>query len=55
MLVFDEVQTGFGRTGHLFSLYRYNVIPDILVLAKALGRRTAAGCLYRFHRASCQP
>ncbi len=37
MLVFDEVQTGFGRTGSLFSLYRYNVIPDILVLAKALG------------------
>lgn len=37
LLVFDEVQTGFGRTGSLFSLYRYNVIPDILVLAKALG------------------
>ena len=37
MLIFDEVQTGFGRTGSLFSLSRYNVIPDILVLAKALG------------------
>jgi acetylornithine/succinyldiaminopimelate/putrescine aminotransferase len=37
LLVFDEVQTGFGRTGSLFSLYRYNVVPDILVLAKALG------------------
>jgi acetylornithine/succinyldiaminopimelate/putrescine aminotransferase len=37
MLIFDEVQTGFGRTGTLFSLYRYNVTPDILVLAKALG------------------
>ncbi len=37
MLIFDEVQTGFGRTGSLFSLYRYNVTPDILVLAKALG------------------
>jgi acetylornithine/N-succinyldiaminopimelate aminotransferase len=37
MLIFDEVQTGFGRTGSLFSLLRYNVIPDILVLAKALG------------------
>jgi acetylornithine/succinyldiaminopimelate/putrescine aminotransferase len=37
LLVFDEVQTGFGRTGSLFSLHRYNVIPDILVLAKALG------------------
>lgn len=37
MLIFDEVQTGFGRTGSLFSLIKYNVIPDILVLAKALG------------------
>jgi acetylornithine/succinyldiaminopimelate/putrescine aminotransferase len=37
LLVFDEVQTGFGRTGSMFSLYRYGVTPDILVLAKALG------------------
>jgi acetylornithine/succinyldiaminopimelate/putrescine aminotransferase len=37
LLMFDEVQTGFGRTGSLFSLNRYNVVPDILVLAKALG------------------
>jgi len=37
LLVFDEVQTGFGRLGHLFAIYRFNVIPDILILAKALG------------------
>lgn len=37
LLIFDEVQTGFGRLGHLFAIDRFNVIPDILVLAKAMG------------------
>lgn len=37
LLILDEIQCGFGRTGKMFGFEHYNIVPDVLLLAKGIG------------------
>ncbi|MEI6021427.1 MAG: aminotransferase class III-fold pyridoxal phosphate-dependent enzyme, partial [Bacteroidota bacterium] len=45
ILIFDEIQSGFGRTGSLFAYEQYGVVPDVLLMAKGMGGGLPIGAL----------
>jgi acetylornithine/N-succinyldiaminopimelate aminotransferase len=45
LLIFDEIQNGFGRSGTLFAFEQINVVPDVLLLAKGMGGGMPIGCI----------
>ncbi len=45
VMILDEVQTGIGRTGKWFGYQHYDIVPDIITLAKALGGGVAIGAM----------
>ena len=49
LLIFDEIQTGFGRTGSMFACEQFGVVPDIITLAKAMGGGMPLGAFVSSH------
>lgn len=50
LLIFDEIQCGFGRTGKLWGFEHYDVVPDIILLGKALGGGMPLGAFISSHQ-----
>jgi acetylornithine/succinyldiaminopimelate/putrescine aminotransferase len=49
LLIFDEIQCGMGRTGSVFAFEKFNVVPDVLALGKALGGGLPIGAVVSSH------
>lgn len=49
LLIFDEIQTGMGRTGAMFAMQKYGITPDIVCLAKAFGGGMPLGAFVARH------
>ena len=49
LLILDEIQTGFGRTGTLFAFEHFNIHPDILLIAKGMGGGMPIGAFISSH------
>lgn len=49
LLVLDEIQCGFGRTGKMFGFEHFNIVPDILLLAKGIGGGMPIGAFISSH------
>ena len=50
LLILDEIQAAFGRTGKLFAFKHFGIVPDILLLAKALGGGMPVGAFVASHK-----
>jgi len=50
LLIADEIQCGFGRTGNLFAFEKYNIVPDVLCIAKGMGGGLPIGAFVADHK-----